>query len=197
MASKAQEQLRNRAIDEAILFGAEENENRPFSLEAVAEMIPSQVYPLYALFENGDHLLALAGAKVYEALSFEALMLSKKEKSLHDFFNSYLDYLLSVPSYTLFTLRYGHGVPHITPLNDDRLSHRNKVISDAGNVLKAYGIGPEEDNLLLWAYCLRHLVYFAGYLLQEPQSDTKENRLESESFILYGLKAFVRIGGQG
>jgi hypothetical protein len=139
--------------------------------------------------------LAQAGEKVYEALSEEALSLAEKEKTLHGFFNAYLDYLLSEPSYTLFTLHYGHGVPHIWPLKDDRVTHRNKVLSDSVNVLKRYGIGPEEDNILLWSYCLRHLVYFAGYVLQDPQSDTLANRAQSESLILYGLKAFVQMGG--
>jgi AcrR family transcriptional regulator len=196
MASDSKALLRNKAINTAIVFGAEENENRSFSLEAIAEAIQEQAYPLYALFKTKENLLALAGEKVYEALSGKALELAKKEKSLHDFFNAYLDYLLQEPTYTLFTLHYGHGVPHIAPLADDRINHRKKVISDSMNVLKAYGIGPEEDDLLLWSYCLRHLVYFAGYLLQDPHSDTPENRLQSESLITHGLKAFVIQGGE-
>jgi hypothetical protein len=32
-------------------------------------------------------------------------------------------------------------------------------------------------------------------VLQDPQSDTLANRAQSESLILYGLKAFVQMGG--
>ena len=110
--------------------------------------------------------------------------------NIHGFLNHYLDFLLSHPTLVYFTLNFGHGVPHIAPLSDDRLVHRVKVIGDAETILSRYGLEPKEDYLLLWSFTLRHLLYFAGYLLNDPQHDSPEMREESEHIILEGLKAF-------
>ena len=89
---------------------------------------------------------------------------------------------------TLGGKRATHGVPHIAPLADDRTTHREKVINDAASILGKFGIEPTEDYLLLWSYILRHLIYFAAYVLNDPRTDTKENRYRNE-MIMISMKA--------
>lgn len=179
-----------RILEAVIVSLGKQEAAHPFSLSEVSELSNVSERYLLAHYQNKEHLLALAGSVAYAKLSEEALTLAKQCPTLTEFFNRYLDFLLKEPALTFFTLNVGHGVPHIAPLKDDRISHRVKVIDDAGNILKNYGIEPAEDYLLLWSYVLRHLVYAAGYLLTDPTYDTLENRLRNEQIINEGLLAF-------
>jgi AcrR family transcriptional regulator len=190
MANPSPAQLEEILIEQTISLGGNSELSRLFSLEEVAKSCDISCHAAAALFKNKDALLARAGVKVYEALSEEALRLAGEEEEIHGFLNHYLDFLLSHPTLVYFTLNFGHGVPHIAPLSDDGLVHRVKVIGDAETILSRYGLEPKEDYLLLWSFTLRHLLYFAGYLLNDPQHDSPEMREESEHIILEGLKAF-------
>jgi AcrR family transcriptional regulator len=192
MAKRSEEEVRSSAIDALIALAERDEASHCLSLKNVAEEAHLSERLLLSIFESQEELLALAGEKVYAALSEKALSLSVTEKDLHSFFNAYLDWLLANPEITYFTLNCGHGVPHIAPLKDDRITHRQKVIADAKEILTRFGIAPEEDYLLLWSYILRHLVYFAGYVLHDPFSDTLDNRRRSEMIIDEGLHAFSK-----
>jgi AcrR family transcriptional regulator len=192
MAKRSEEEIRSLAIDALIALAGRDEAAHYLSLKDVAEEAHLSERLLFSLFQNQEEFLALAGEKVYAELSEKALSLSVQDKDLHSFFNDYLDWLLANPEITYFTLNCGHGVPHIAPLKDDRITHRQKVIADAKEILIRFGIGPEEDYLLLWSYILRHLVYFAGYVLHDPFSDTADNRRRSELIINEGLQAFSK-----
>jgi AcrR family transcriptional regulator len=195
MSRKKLENIDQKIIAKTIALGGSSEANRSFSTKDIAEACSISEYAIFSRYKTKDALLAQAGEKVYKELSSEAILLSTNVTTIHDFFNLYLDWLIAHSELTFFTLNYGHGVPHIAPLTDDRTTHRKKVIEDASHILSKFGIAPEEDYLLLWAYMLRHLLYFAGYVLNDPRSDTSENRYRDEMMINHGLEAFVHAKG--
>jgi AcrR family transcriptional regulator len=196
MSRRKLENIDEKIIEETIALGGNNEANRSFSTKDIASRCGISEYAIFSRYKTKDALLAKVGEAVYAKLSDEALLLAKSDVTIHDFFNHYLDWLLSQREITYFTLNYGHGVPHLTPLTDDRESHRSRVIEDAASVLSRFGIAPKEDYLLLWSYFLRHLIYFAAYVLNDPRTDTKENRFRSEMIITHGLDTFVHIEGE-
>jgi AcrR family transcriptional regulator len=197
MSRKRLENIDEAILEKTIELGGNSEANRSFSTKDIAEACAISEYTVFSRYKSKDLLLAKAGERVYQALSSEAILLAEGTTTVHDFFNRYLDWLIANPTYTFFTLNYGHGVPHIAPLADDRTSHREKVITDAANILSKFGIEPVEDYLLLWSYMLRHLIYFAAYVLNDPRTDTKENRFRNEMIVNCGLNAFVHnLGGE-
>jgi AcrR family transcriptional regulator len=195
MSRKKIENADQSILEETIRLGGNSEANRSFSTRDIAASCGLSEYAIFSRYKSKDILLAKAGEQVYQKLSAEAIHLADSTNTVHDFFNLYLDWLIENPTLTFFTLNYGHGVPHIAPLADDRTTHREKVINDAASILGKFGIEPTEDYLLLWSYILRHLIYFAAYVLNDPRTDTKENRYRNEMIMNCGLNAFVHVLG--
>lgn len=186
-------------LDEAILratiaLGGQTSGTGAFSTREIAERCAISEFVIFSRFKNKDALLARAGELAYAEISKEALSLSAATPVLHDFLNAYLDWLIAHPELTFFSLNYGHGVPHIAPLKDDRLTHRKKVIDDGNVILTHFGVGEPQDHLLLWSYALRHLLYFAGYVIHQQGTDTPTNRRQMEMLITHGLEAIAHEG---
>jgi AcrR family transcriptional regulator len=191
MSRKPIADIDSKIIHATISLGGTNDANRDFSTKDIATSCGVSEFVIFSHFKNKDQLMIAADHAVYRKIIGEARLLTENPISMHDFVNLYLDWFLAHPELTFFALNYGHGVPHVVPIKDDHTVHGAMMAEDAKRLFRNFNIHEDDEFLLVWAYTLRHLIYFAGHLLNYPASDTLPERLQIEKLLNHGLQAFT------
>lgn len=193
MSRKPIENLEDKIIHATISFGGTNDANRDFSTKDIAKACGVSEFTIYSHFKNKDQLMIAADHAVYHKIVGEAKLLANHPIFFHDFVNLFMDWLISHPELTFFALNYGHGVPHVVPIKDNHKVHQQEIALDARVFLNHFDIHDDDVFVLVWAYMLRHLLYFASHLLNFPALDTPKERQRMEEIINHGLESFAEV----
>lgn len=191
MAYRKNGNIDDEIIRATIELGGSSDPNCSFTTKDIADRCGVREFLIFNHFGNKENLMHAADLKVGSLLAGEAKTILNNPKHFPEFFNEYLDWLLTHPETVFFAINYGHEVPHATdifltnPANDEAI-----VKADAEYIFNHFEKENEILYTLMWKFLLREMIYTAAEILSHEKSDTPSYRLLQGKLIDQGLSFF-------
>jgi Transcriptional regulator len=189
MSFRHLDNIDEKIIDATIQIGSSNGANR-LSTKEIAKLCGISEFVIYDHFRSKDNLISIANHRIFDEVAVViSQLLGKENVGFETFWNRMVDWYISHPNYTTWSIHYGHVFPRAEkPFDeDDFLVDSTR---EARLVLK------NSENQEDWKVCylslwiLRNIIYFAQLVLSKQLDNTPEIRGFSCATSYGGVKQF-------
>jgi AcrR family transcriptional regulator len=184
-------------IDEIILastieLGGAKDPSVDFSTRAIASASGCSEFLIFSHFGSKNKLLEKADVFVHSAVADEMEAIEKTNPSLREYVRSLLDWLIDHPSYTIFALRYGQGLPHPNPVSYDDHAYDEVIMRLFSTGYHWFHDSSRDERFFFLVYSINQLIFDASYIIYGSHEDTVEHRESLVDEILSGLDSLQK-----
>jgi AcrR family transcriptional regulator len=183
-------------IDEKIIaatidVGSKNGANR-LSTKEIAKACGVSEFVIYDHFKTKEKLVNIADKTVFDQITSFIIGLEKaKGESFENFFSSMVDYFLSKPDITAWTLNYGHVFPQ-SELREDQDEFNEYLGAVASKAMVGYSLATSEEYSLVFCWIIRNIVSYATLVINKVVTDSPELRGISCQCSNEGLKSLLK-----
>jgi AcrR family transcriptional regulator len=194
MSRPSIENIDEKIIASTIELGGARDPKTDFSTRSIASASGCSEFLIFSHFTSKNNLLEKADVFVHSAIADEMEVIEKSHPTLHEYIMSLLDWLITHPSYTIFALRYGHGLPHPNPNGYDDHAYDDIRMRLFATGYHWFHSSQREERFFFLVYSMNQLIFDASYIIYGSHEDTPEHRENLVSEIIYGLDSLQKEG---